>query len=317
MAVWKKKKPVRIDVPRYDIGLWAKLKKSKPELCTEEWEEAARPWDVREIVENALKKMPRGSEARIITLDEEYEEWLSKTGQEDSLEGFAGYADTLNDADALRLFNKYEYNTPYDIYGLPVIASSEKPFPTQLRLEIGDEERAELEAYFESIFGDNCTYVPGYMLEAETFIEKYGAMLSLCEVRFREKRRIRLDELTEIRFQEGINLARLYIPVGIRLWRQTAVLRKANDENMAMLIREYPDVLSLERMEEQGLAGIPGVEELNCWGDIADMLRAEKMFVIPALVAQDDVPGYEMEVQKALRKAAKRQGIRYTELKRD
>ena len=112
--------------------------------------------------------VPRDIEkARIVTLGEEYGDYLMEHDMADTPENRRGYADSLSDEDCARLMQEYGMDRTCDVFYLPLIClfnyNSDKTY-TKTHCKLNERAKKSITEYMQKVFNTAEVFVPGYIL---------------------------------------------------------------------------------------------------------------------------------------------------------
>ena len=155
-------------ITRYSKDAWLKC---YPESSEEEWEERQTPdslYDYIDLQEYLLDKEFENP-IKIVTLDEEYFDWLGN--KENNYKSRLEYAYLVSDEDAYRLLKKNNFDKEEMIRLMPVIIIKDNSISSDVsKLELPDDYRQLIENnYKKSLECDVC--VSPFLIDASFFYD--------------------------------------------------------------------------------------------------------------------------------------------------
>ena len=290
---------------RYTKEAWEKI---FPKKSLVKWKRTTNPGNIREFVESYIElllsnkhKLDGTEKISVVTIDEEYFNWLEDNDKQDSEKAREEYAYSINDDEAFHLLCKHKENNILKSIYIPfVIFLPDGHFSGQ-GYQMSDETCNGLKAYFEGIFGNGNVYVPQYYFSCSS---SEGLDLDdvdmLCGAYFNDGVKVRYDKYLFQHFENsGVNMAIFYVTVCVRKKIESAVFNVMDFlTDMAEPI-DIPEFIVLNA-DEYPFFGEFYPEE-NIKHDFGDV-----NFTFPACILEgSSINDYERKFLKGLKKTSK------------
>lgn len=162
----------RIKASRSTYEEWKRAHENDPKACTkDEWQARVKPYNIYDyalmVYQDMSGKVPDARHIRIVTVDEEFEDWLEHEGLSNDVRSKVRYKNEIDGANADRLLFKNRMNLAYYVMYLPLIVSAKNgstlDLPEKLSGETADLIRESLEAFY----GKGTVYLSGDLLTPE------------------------------------------------------------------------------------------------------------------------------------------------------
>lgn len=162
----------RIKASRTTYPEWTLSHEGEPEKLTkDEWIERAKPYNVYDyalmVYQDMAKRMPDARHIRIVTIDEEFEDWLEHEDLPYSLQSKIQYKNEISGADADRLLVKNRMNIAYYAMYLPVCVSAPQGETLHIPDRLSEETRRSMKGSLEQYYGEGSIYLPGDIFTPE------------------------------------------------------------------------------------------------------------------------------------------------------
>ena len=305
-----------IDFTLYTKDAWFKC---YPDSNEEEWIQTTQPNNLKLYlctiytqIEKLVEKNPDLS-YRIITIDDEYFEYLNAHNIENTSQNRIEYIKQVTDEDALRLYIKHKDEfMSYKVAGMPITLYSKELYPTDkaINTELPEELRKKIERYLEQFYGEKNVYVPQYLLKPSTILTDYERFYSLADDYLENNRKIKLGIYGTQTIKKGTNITRLYIPIYFRIVPTTMRFTKDTIFNPQLNeLRIFPEYsIYITDVLQEFSTNVKGIKDLDFDNDITKFLQKEGEAILsPYLILYDDILEQEQlfitEMRKSLKKA--------------
>lgn len=179
MRLFKKKivKPTTIRLIRYEKNTWLKC---HPDSNVEEWEAVQQPLGLSYyIIDNLVDLHDSGAvnmeylnKVTVITLDDEYLEYLKEAKREDSCEARVAYP--VDDEKADKLMKKNGLDKNYHLMILTLVCKTESDHPVfSMEQNTVENIREYLKNKYEKV------WFPGYVMDATSLRENFRQLVDL------------------------------------------------------------------------------------------------------------------------------------------
>lgn len=277
--------PVKsLSVTRYTKKAWEKC---YPKASAAEWEILTKPYSVAEFAgsfmnEFSSENMP--STCRVVTIDEEYFEWLGN--RENTNRARADYAQSVSDKDALRLLKKNDFDLETSYLFLPIcIINAVGKMPAVTDYRFSANVRKNIRKQLSEVFDANVIVAP-FIIDADTMV---NMPLSKCNKMFEHlemaEKGLPVSNMDEFKYQhhkEPTNIVVAVVPVIIQARMDSATI-DFDREDDAFIRAVYPEEVDIE-------IAIPG----GCMDIDVDV------FAIPPLCTKEDIPEMQEVVLNSL-----------------
>ena len=292
------------NITRYTLDAWIK---TYPNGTVKEWEEVTNPnsfslflglhkCELEEILMERTMILP---ETRVVTIDDEYFEWLKKEGLENTRENRMDYINhVVDDDNATRLMKKHGWDVEYFTLGIPlVVFHSKDNIPKYTRYMFQADVVKKLKEYLEKIFGQGNIFLSRYILNLEDYPENAERFQDIAKISFESGATVQLGKWEEQHVDEESGIQLLIIPFVFRHTFESA----KNNLNIFFgdyknspsfgLDRDALDELGLEDVEDFGQVMGKDIEQtlsapfvllegINYSSDAANLAQALKKSLI-------------------------------------
>ena len=232
-----------------------------PENDVEEWADRMCEGDLLSFVEDVqeITGSDENTPVTIVPIDEEYLHWLDDEELPDNSKNRIKYVNSVSEAHALELLVKY---APIELYGIPVNIIVSGSFPQKMEMALSQDETFGLKKYLENIFGENNVAVLPYLIKPDMFYTNAENFYTDLDSYFEHGMFGIRHMFHSQTFKPGVNLARFYIPVGIKQVPITATYTLKEPLITPETVRVSPDLIMMEE-EDLSSAGFPGMPSIN------------------------------------------------------
>lgn len=163
----------KIKASRSVYDTWKKFQAERSEDTSKDaWVKTANPYNVYDYAYFVFKQVTGKSHdketcIRVVTIDEEYEEWLEYEGRKDSIESRHNYKNLLSIEDIDRLLIKNRMNRAYYPLYLPFTVESDGKGFVKTSGTLTDETRDSIKRSMEVFFGSDTIYSLGCFVTPE------------------------------------------------------------------------------------------------------------------------------------------------------
>ncbi len=241
-----------INVPRFTYEVWKKI---FPDMSEEDWRLSMNENDLytfidveREIILDGfyLEKEQAFPKLRIITIDDEYLNWLEQNGEKHSDDSLSRYIDMeRTDEEAYRLLKKNGCHKDYIQMGLPVIIFNQKGGRTVSDYKLSKETTEKLRTYLEQVYVGKRVFLSGQLMEVEDYFDEPGMYLNIAKEWFESGQAIKVGKWDAQRHgNKKINVYELVIPFVVCREYKSAVF---DYDELVSDIRNFVPEIKLEK----------------------------------------------------------------------
>ena len=207
----------QMNVTRYTKEVWFK---TNPDSTEEQYEIIASPHNPYHFIANMMEHTPDSAyedvaEMRLITLGQEYLDWLHENGYENNEKNRIDYVNSISTEEADEIMKKYHFNRVLSLGGFFVSLVSEGysmiPRKTVFRLEKEDRER--ITEILEETYGKGNVYVPGIMVKPDVYVLQKDRFEEMALDYFVNGKEPNLNRWMEQKFAPGTNASAVVVPV--------------------------------------------------------------------------------------------------------
>lgn len=251
------KKRVKASRPVYET--WAE--KRDPEQATKDlWIESECPYNVYEyalkVYHEMSDKVPDARNIRIVTLDDDYNEWLEHEDLPDEVASRVRYKNELDSEGVNHLMMKNKMNRAYHVLFIPIEVGGNEGETFEVPDELAYAVCRSIQVSLGDFYGFNSIYIPACVLTPEEAVESKLKLQMLAVEYFENNRWLPYHkENTKI---ENCHSAALFIP-----FVYSAPCKRA-DIDLAWIGREHPEWLDPADVNPQ--------TEINFEDDLQEML---------------------------------------------
>lgn len=162
----------RIKASRSTYEEWKQTHEDEPEKHTkDEWVSRIKPYNVYDyalmVYQDMSRRVPDARHIRIVTVDEEFEDWLEHEDLPNDLQSRVQYKNEITGADADRLLIKNRMNLAYYVMYLPIVVSIDAGSVLHIPEKLGKETTDMIKESLEAFYGEGSVYLPGDLLTPE------------------------------------------------------------------------------------------------------------------------------------------------------
>lgn len=162
------KRRVKASRPVYET--WAERR--NPENATRDiWIEEENPYNVYEyamkVYHEMSDKVPDARNIRIVTLDDDYKEWLEHEGLPDEVPSRVQYKNELDSEGVNHLMMKNKMNRAYHVLFIPIEVGGDAEKTIEVPDELPYAVCRSMQISLEEFYGFDSIYMPGCVLTPE------------------------------------------------------------------------------------------------------------------------------------------------------
>lgn len=183
----------KLTFTRYTKEAWLRC---YPESNENEWEEVQQPYSVSDFLKKQFEILEyKGfctdhiEEIHIITLDEEYFDWLEKEGLENTEDSRKLYRVPEKDSD--RLMRKHRMDRDYKVMFLPVSTFLKGNVKEYV---LSQNTAGKIREYLRNVYGKGNVWFPGYVLNCQNLLFDISKFQRIGVTCMEEKKKISLGE---------------------------------------------------------------------------------------------------------------------------
>ena len=207
----------QMNITRYTKDVWFE---TNPDSTEEEFEQIASPYNPYDFISNMLENTQDVNFddiaiIRLITLGQEYLDWIKKHGLKNTEESRIKYINELSLQDADRVMKKYRYDRVLTLscffVSLASVNYSVLPRKTMFQLKKEDKER--ITEILEEVYGEGNVYVPGCIVKPDVYTMQKDRFAEMAIDYFENGKEPNIDRWKEQKFLPGTNMSAVVVPV--------------------------------------------------------------------------------------------------------
>lgn len=192
----KSSKLKSLKVGRFAFNTWMKC---NPDSNIHEWEESQKPYSLTLYIMSILNKICFNRNitiedldaVQIVTLDENYTQFLKENNLADSVDVRSQYFLTEDEANDILRKNKLDKDLQVMVIGVVVSSREEKDV-----LAISKETKDYIQDCLSKLYGE--VWFPGYLMTAEDVENESERLISMADQYFEKKQKITLSKYEDI-----------------------------------------------------------------------------------------------------------------------
>lgn len=250
-----------ISTTRYAFDTWKKL---FPESDKSEWEKKTRPNDLVDFVcmihddmmTNVPGKVANNYQMRVVTLDDEYLEWLGD--REDNNETRTLYVRDIPDADCDRIAKENGLNYTYNVCLYPIYLSVDEFVAGENRF-LSKTTRKEFESYLKLISPKSDVYVLPYCLDMEYAVDHEEEIINLAKHYFSTGKEIERFGWRKVQREDFNELVVYSIPIVFRETHDSMIFTPNYLLDASNGVERNVDDISMNKefFDSYGVIGVP------------------------------------------------------------
>ena len=281
------------NIIRYTLKSWMKIYPSSDE---NNWAAVNYPENIYHFLDNAINAIETEMELypddtiRVVTIDEDYFEYLKENNLVDNQEVRTQYATEypFTDTDLLKKIKENDMLRAYTLLTIPVIYLSEEVNNKSTNYLLTQEQKEKLTQYLEKIHGKGNIYVYGNFIGIDHIIEDESRIIANGNLHFKKGINFELFDYKKQRYAGPINLAFLGIPFLAKVPINKCVFKMSELTEIFNDCKYNPEYVSNLTSEEFSIYNIKAInfEDTSIFDELS---QDDKISIVPI-----EVPTYEL-----------------------